>query len=195
METRTRCASGLYSERNNMTGISRDQESLNQTLHLVMDKLRENNVVNWFVAYGTLLGLVRDNSCIDGDDDIDILIDRSDTNIDSFVKDLTQNNNFQLFIDKKTKFMALRNDICQLDLYFSDVDADGNFFDRHEKTTWSRCFDPLTQRLPTITWQEQIVNVPHDRIIKLQKRYGENWKQRIEKHLPGGEGYRAVKVL
>ena len=46
---------------------------------------------NWFVCYGTLLGLVRENSCID--DDIDIIIEKSNYDI---IKKILIENNFDL---------------------------------------------------------------------------------------------------
>ena len=42
----------------------------------IVTLLNDNNIDKWFVCYGTLLGLVRENSCIDNDDDIDIIIEK-----------------------------------------------------------------------------------------------------------------------
>ena len=57
-----------------MAGGPKSEKLLNNTLLFIIKLLNKNNIKNWFVAYGTLLGIVRNNSCIDGDNDIDIII-------------------------------------------------------------------------------------------------------------------------
>ena len=47
----------------------------------IIKLLNDNNIMNLFIGYGTLLGIIRENSCIDGDDDIDIIIDESNYDI------------------------------------------------------------------------------------------------------------------
>lgn len=59
----------------------------------IIKLLNDNNIKNWFIGYGTLLGIIRENSCIDGDDDVDIIIDKS--NYDK-VKQLLVENNINL---------------------------------------------------------------------------------------------------
>ena len=54
------------------------KDVLNMTLKLIIYVLTKHNFKNWFIAYGTLLGIHRENSCIDGDDDIDIIIDANE---------------------------------------------------------------------------------------------------------------------
>ena len=56
-------------------GNINSQDKLNRTLLVIIKILNVNNIKNWFVGYGTLLGIVRENSCIDGDDDNDIVCD------------------------------------------------------------------------------------------------------------------------
>ena len=55
-----------------MAGKKETSVKLNKTLLFLITLLNDNNIKNWFVCYGTLLGLVRENSCIDNDDDIDM---------------------------------------------------------------------------------------------------------------------------
>ena len=59
-----------------MAGTKQTSEKLNKTLLFLITLLNDNNIKNWFVCYGTLLGLVRENSCIDNDDDIDVIIEK-----------------------------------------------------------------------------------------------------------------------
>ena len=74
-----------------MAGPKNNQISLNKTLMFIIKLLNDNNIKNWFIGYGTLLGIIRENSCIDGDDDIDIIIDISNYDV---VKQLLIENDF-----------------------------------------------------------------------------------------------------
>jgi phosphorylcholine metabolism protein LicD len=60
-----------------MVGRKQNSDTLNATLVKITKILNENSINGWFICYGTLLGIVRENSCIDGDDDIDIVIHKS----------------------------------------------------------------------------------------------------------------------
>jgi phosphorylcholine metabolism protein LicD len=42
---------------------------------MIVNLLISMKIENWFIGYGTLLGIIRDESCIEGDDDIDIIVD------------------------------------------------------------------------------------------------------------------------
>ena len=53
-----------------MVGKKNDKILLNKTLLFIIKLLNDNNIKNWFIGYGTLLGIIRENSCIDGDDDV-----------------------------------------------------------------------------------------------------------------------------
>ena len=75
-----------------MAGKKETSEKLNRTLLFLITLLNDNNIKSWFVCYGTLLGLVRENSCIDGDDDIDIIIEKSNYDI---IKNILIENNFK----------------------------------------------------------------------------------------------------
>jgi hypothetical protein len=178
-----------------MTGTPKTKKQLNSNLRLICTKLNEYKINNWFIAYGTLLGIVRDGSCIDGDDDIDIVIDVTEiSKVKECVKYMVDKESYQMTIDKKGKFMQISKEDCQLDFYFAENDGT-NFFDLHEKVTWSECIDPETNKVPSIGWNGIKINVPHERILKLQRRYGPEWQKRIKKNEPGGEGYRTVLVL
>ena len=51
-----------------------NKETLNNTLQKISIVLNNSSVKEWFISYGTLLGIVRDFSCISHDDDIDICV-------------------------------------------------------------------------------------------------------------------------
>ena len=52
-----------------------DSHHLNNGLKQIVKDLDEYKINNWFIGYGTLLGIVINNSCINNDD-IDIIIDK-----------------------------------------------------------------------------------------------------------------------
>ena len=66
-----------------MKSSEHTSKELNDTLMFVVNLLNENNIQNWFISYGTLLGIIRNNSCIDRDDDIDIIIDKNLNKVDN----------------------------------------------------------------------------------------------------------------
>ena len=66
---------------------------MNRTLLVIITLLNDNNIGKWFICYGSLLGLVRENSCIDNDDDIDIMMNKDNYNE---VKKILIRNNFTL---------------------------------------------------------------------------------------------------
>jgi hypothetical protein len=148
---------------------------LNTTLQKISTLLYEKKIYNWFIAYGTLLGIVRDNSCINSDDDVDIIIDKKyKIVIESLpgIKVLYKNNNFLRIILDTSK--------SPIDFYFSTVDANGNFFDNHENVKWLNVY-PFEIR----KWNNVILQLPQNYKEKLTKRYG-NWKIPI----PGKKGIR-----
>ena len=58
-----------------MAGDQFSSNILDNTLQKIVSLLFKNKIYYWFIGYGTLLGIVRNNSCINNDDDIDIIID------------------------------------------------------------------------------------------------------------------------
>ena len=76
-----------------MSGSEVSKIKLNNTLRMISRLLISNEFNHWFIAYGTLLGIVRNNSCIDGDDDIDIICDIKDYDI---VKGILLKEKFEL---------------------------------------------------------------------------------------------------
>ena len=72
-------------------GKKETKEKLNNTLEMISKLLNHNNIKNWFIGYGTLLGIIRENECIENDDDIDILCNKKDFNI---IKQMLIDNGF-----------------------------------------------------------------------------------------------------
>mgnify|MGYP003388954629 FL=1 len=77
-----------------MAGGKCMKEKLNNTLLRIVSLLNKNDITRWFVSYGTLLGMIREESCIGDDDDIDIIIHHS---YYDKIKKILEDNGFKEF--------------------------------------------------------------------------------------------------
>lgn len=170
-----------------MAGSAKSEELLNNTLLFIVKILNENNVKNWFIAYGTLLGIVRNDSCIDQDDDIDIIIDERNCDL---LKELLLKNNFKLQLNNsaiiKTKDTK---DLSTIDFYMANVNENGNFYDIWEKVAWSECYNEKKE-LVEYSWKDNILYLPFNYENKLAKRYGNDW--RTPRNYPGNRGHKVL---
>tara|TARA_B100001057_G_scaffold500688_1_gene617169 strand:+ start:10194 stop:10742 length:549 start_codon:yes stop_codon:yes gene_type:complete len=167
-----------------MTGHKISKELLNNTLKIILELLTEYNITNWFVGYGTLLGIVRENSCIDNDDDIDIIIDKNQ--FDSLEKALLSNGfilsnniNDRRGYNNKTFLKITRHltkKISNIDFYLATLDNEGNFNDTWENVIWSKCYVDNNKNLIEYDWNGLKLYLPNNYQLKLQNRYGDDWK-------------------
>ena len=158
-----------------MAGGRRRKEDLNRCLKYFIKLLNDNNINNWFIGYGTLLGIIRGNSCIDGDDDIDIVIDIN--NRDKLINILKKNN---LYIRQdEGNFLKAQNtnvtNPCKVEFYMATVDENGNFNDTWEKVIWSNCFNEQNELIKYM-WNDNLLYLPFNYEEKLINRYGNDWK-------------------
>ena len=161
-----------------MAGEQNKQAVLNATLMFILKLLNHNNINNWFIGYGTLLGIVRKNSCIDGDYDIDIIIDKN--NYDVIKKILIENDieiEYGYGIGESRKILKTKknNDYCSIDFYMACVNEKGDFNDQWEHVIWSECYDE-NNKLIQHMWNENILYVPFNYETKLFNRYGTDWR-------------------
>lgn len=160
-----------------MAGKKNSVNKLNNTLLFIIKLLNDNNIKNWFIGYGTLLGIIRENSCINNDDDIDIICDRKNYNQ---VKKLLIDNNFLIEygygIRNNTNILKTkdRQEYCSIDFYMANVDINGNFNDTWERVVWSNCY--LDNKLIEYEWKDNILYIPNNYENKLKNRYGIRWK-------------------
>ena len=152
------------------------KEKLNNTLKYISNLLNKSLIDDWFIGYGTLLGIIRENSCIDGDDDIDIIINKI---YYDQIKSLLIANDFEIDYDHgindskdilKTKE---RENYSSIDFYMADVDNNGNFNDKWEDVIWSNCY--YNNKLIRYTWNNIELQIPNNYKSKLINRYGETW--------------------
>jgi hypothetical protein len=161
-----------------MVGKKNNKTILNNTLMFIIKLLNDNNIKNWFIGYGTLLGIIREGSCIDGDDDIDIIIDKGNYNV---IKQLLIENNinieFGYGIAKNTNILKTKDNdnYCSVDFYMASIDEKGNFIDTWERVIWSECYNEKKELIQHI-WNENILYLPFNYEKKLINRYGKYWR-------------------
>ena len=88
--------------------------------------------IEYFIFFGTLLGITREKGIIDGDDDIDFYVNLKDRSklIDNF-----KNNNIDvdltLSVNKNNHFLQIKrivnNKVLIADIYFYETDIEKNF--------------------------------------------------------------------
>jgi hypothetical protein len=161
-----------------MAGNKCSKQLLNKTLVKIVQIILENNIKNWFIAYGTLLGIVREDSCIDNDDDVDIIIENINYDI---IKDSLKQHGFEFEYNygigntKNILKIKQNNDYASVDFYMSSIDKFGNFTDEWMKVIYTNCYDESNQ-LVKYSWNDLVLNLPFNYESKLQKRYGSDWK-------------------
>lgn len=156
-----------------MAGISTDKEKLNRTLEVVANILHEENINDWFIFFGTLLGIVREDSCIEGDDDLDIMI-----NCDyQKLRSCFEKEGF-IFTSKygiKNPDTILKTEPCEkygsIDFYMCNVNESGDFY-----TPWHRVNASESKPFITKEWRSTILNLPNGYLQKIISMYGKDWE-------------------
>ena len=153
-------------------GSKQNSKKLNNDLKIISNILNDNNINNWFISYGTLLGIIRENSCIDNDDDVDIICDiKNKDKLLNILKD--RYKNFDYNANKNRNLIMLREPIA-VDIYMADIDKDGNFYDKWNKIKWTNCFKD--NKLIKKIWNDNIIYLPNNYIKHIENKYGKNWK-------------------
>ena len=165
-----------------MTGSKKHTSTfLNNTLVFIIKLLNENNIKNWFISYGTLLGIVRSNSCIEEDDDIDIVVE--DIYYDKIKEILTKNNipTTTYYVLAESKSIIKTNntiDYCSIDFYMTTISQEGNFFDEWNNILWTNCYG-TDNKLIEYDWNNHKLYLPFNSEEKLINKYGETWRTPI----------------
>ena len=155
-------------------GVPITKEKLNKTLIQITKDLNEYKIENWFIAYGTLLGIVRNDSCIECDDDVDIIISKDDSDkLHKLIKD--KGYKYDIIEKKKmiyNKFtrILLNDDLGPIDFYIA-IKKNNDYNDTWEKVTWTNV-NPILKK----KWNGVNLNLPNNFINKLEKRYGKDWR-------------------
>ena len=123
-----------------------------------------------------MLGIARNDSCIENDDDIDILIDiKHKDQLNTIFK----NKGFKFLYDKKTFYkIEIESTKPTIDFYFCTTIENGDFYDHWENVTWTNT-KPFIQK----KWNDVVLFLPNNYEAKLVGRYGTDWK--IPQHSKG----------
>jgi phosphorylcholine metabolism protein LicD len=149
-------------------GEKQTSVALNKTLKHIVSLLEKYKISDWFLGYGTLLGIVRNKSCIKNDDDIDIIINRTNKND---LHQIAKENNFKVTIQKGNYFLRFEHpDYAPIDFYLAKVEDD-TFFDTWENTRWTKVY-PLVKK----KWKGITLQLPQQHIKNLKNRYGRTWR-------------------
>jgi len=151
-----------------MTGTQSTQQDLNFCLKKTAAYMHEYGIQNWFISYGTLLGIIRNNSCIDKDDDVDIMIDKSEKyKLEKLIKE----KGIKCIVKKPDFYkVAVPRQKATVDFYMSTMENENDYFDTWNNVIWSNCL-PMIQK----EWDDTVLHLPHDGETKLGNRYGNDW--------------------
>lgn len=152
--------------------------------------------IEHFVFFGTLLGLVRENNLIDGDDDIDLYVNmKHRSELINILRKNSINVDLDLSVNKNESFLQVRRElnnknlIC--DFYFYEVRDDDDFIT--EKWNFEGGTNDTTKhlRIPKIfiypiskkEVQSKIINFPAQPTYLCEFLYGKNWKFKLKKDI------------
>ena len=158
-----------------MAGQKESRVKLNRTLLYIARLLHAHGLHNWFVAYDTLLGLVRAGSCIEGDDDVDIIIDSTARKT---VADLLVSEGFELDMHKKNFIKTHGNaQFASIDFYCANYNPHTtDFHDTWENVRWTKCKTEHGSFSEIFFGGGVKINLPAHAEVKLEGRYGKNWR-------------------
>jgi phosphorylcholine metabolism protein LicD len=161
-----------------MSGTHTDKEKLNLTLEKVCSILNENNVNNWFIFFGTLLGIVRENSCIEGDNDLDIMIHYDYQKLRAILEKEGFKFTYGYGIRRSKKI--LKTEACDkygsIDFYMCNTNEFGDFHTPwHGVISTDSYIDINNKSFIKFPWNNTVLNMPNNYEQKLINMYGD-WK-------------------
>lgn len=162
-----------------MAGKKTDKEKLNRTLEKVCGILNENNIQDWFIMFGTLLGIVRENSCIQGDDDLDIMINHDYQDLRSIFD--REGFKFTSKFGIKNPDTILKTEPCDkygsIDFYMCNVNECGDFHTPwHGVISTDSYVNIDTKTFIYKEWLSTVLQLPNNYENKLINMYGPSWK-------------------
>jgi len=148
-------------------------DKLNKTLRAVSNILNDNNINEWFIMFGTLLGIVREDNCIDGDDDLDIMIHHDYHQL----RNIFESSGYEFEPHRKSKniLKSLSSEQhASFDFYMCEISDDNTYYSPWQNVQVDNV--SIVQQ----KWCDCNINLPNDAEVKLEKMYGEDWRTPIE---------------
>ena len=150
--------------------------------------------LDYFVFFGTLLGLTREENIIEGDDDIDFYVNIKNRNqLINILKSNSIKVNENLHVNRDKSFLQIirnyQNKIYLVDFYFYDADSDENFIiekwnyqgmphitSKHLRTPKIYIFPIKTKSFGNFK-----INFPSEPLYLCDFLYGPEWKKKLNK--------------
>tara|TARA_R110002110_G_scaffold5742_4_gene29450 strand:+ start:2805 stop:4007 length:1203 start_codon:yes stop_codon:yes gene_type:complete len=161
-------------------------ENNNKNL-IIVSKILNKEGIEFFPFYGTLLGLVREDSCIEGDDDIDMMISYENREqVYKIMSDLGMKNtdigrNFLQFTYR------IKNQPVIVDFYLFEEEDEyliekWNFFGKERDKNYNIHYDkkfifPLDDK----DWKGTKLKIPCNSEWLVEHCYGKEWKEKKNK--------------
>ena len=157
-------------------------------------KLFDN--VEYFIFFGTLLGITRENRLIDGDDDIDFYVNLKDR--EQLINNLKDNNivvDFTLSVNKNEHFLQVKrlinNKILIADFYFYEDNIENNFVIEQwnfeggtkDKSKHLRIPKILIYPLKKVIFKSRVMFLPKECELICEFLYGRSWNKKLKKDL------------
>ena len=150
--------------------------------------------VEYFIFFGTLLGITRDKGLIDGDDDIDFYVNLKDRF--KLIENLKNNNievDLTLSVNKNNYFLQIKRvfnkKILITDFYFYETDIEKNFIierwnfegGTHDTSKYLRIPKIFIFPLTKILFKSVEIFIPKESELTCEFLYGINWKKKLKK--------------
>jgi len=162
-----------------MGGIRTDKEKLNRTLEFVANILHKESINDWFVFFGTLLGIVRENSCIQGDDDLDIMINCDYQQLRNIFekKGFVFTSKFGIKNSKTILKSEPTQEFASFDFYMCNVNESGDFHTPwHGVVSTDSYVNVDAKTFIYKEWSSTVLQLPNNYESKIINMYGSNWK-------------------
>jgi len=150
--------------------------------------------IEYFIFFGTLLGITREKKLIDGDDDIDFYVNLSDR--EKLIYKLKQENvevDLELSVNKNKYFLQVKrninNKILIADFYFYETGIEKNHIierwnfegGTHIESKYLRIPNVFVYPLKTVKFNSEDVVLPKENELLCEFLYGRGWKRKLKK--------------